>query len=332
MIEKINPNLFNIAIFAGGYSSERQISLNTAGQIYSELCTKKYNVFMVHVNLDGLFLMLNDEALKVDINDMSVNINGNKINFNYVVIALHGSPGEDGKIQGLLDILNIPYSASGVFTSALTFDKIATKKILSNSDVHMAKMYVARKKVPVDKDYIQKKIGFPCFIKPNTAGSSYGVSKVYNRTQIEQAVKLAFKEDDTVIVEEFIEGIEVSCGVLKTKNKTYVFPITEIDTINDYFDTEAKYTPGVTDEITPARVPENHAKAVQIKALQIYEELNCKGITRVDFIIKHGLPYFLELNTIPGMSAESIVPKQLKTVGLSIGEIFDIIIQNDLNN
>lgn len=320
----------NIAIFAGGYSTERQISINSGSQIYAEMNRKQFNVFLIHVNHDGLYLIHEEKQIKLDLNDLSVIVNGEKIFFDYVINALHGTPGEDGKIQGYLDILKIPYSSCGVFASALTFNKVATKKVLANSGIEMAKMYIVRKSQSYDIDYIEKNIGFPCFIKPNTAGSSFGVSKVYDKNEVDEAVKLAYTEDDTVIIEEFIEGIEVSCGILKTSKKDYIFPITEIDTKNDYFDTEAKYTPGVTDEITPARVPEHHSVKVQKAALQIYEELDCKGLVRVDFIIKEGIPYFLELNTVPGMSAESIVPKQLKTVGLSIGEIFGEIVKNDL--
>lgn len=318
----------NIAILAGGYSSERQISLNTADQIFSEIDKSKYNCFIINVDKDGFFLVFDGKKYLLSLNDFSASVNNTKIKFDFVINALHGTPGEDGKVQGLLDILNIPYSSCGVLTSSLTFDKIATKKILANFGLNMAKMLVIHKGSQVDIDSIETEIGFPCFVKPNTSGSSYGISKVYEKSGIIKAVDLAYTEDDTVIVEEFISGIEVSCGVVKTKSNTRVLPITEIDTKNDYFDTEAKYDEKITDEITPARVPEEHSKKVQHQSLRIYEELNCKGIVRVDFIIKNGEPYFLELNTIPGMSAASIVPKQLRTVGLSIGRIFEEIIQD----
>ncbi len=318
----------NIAILAGGYSSERQISLNTADQIFSEIDKSKYNCFIINVDTDGFFLIFDRKKILLSLNDFSALVNKTKVKFDFVINALHGTPGEDGKVQGLLDMLKIPYSSSGVLTSSLTFDKIATKKILANLDFKMAKMLVIQKKSEIDVDAIVKEIGLPCFVKPNTSGSSYGITKVYKKLGIIKAIELAYTEDDTVIIEEFIDGIEVSCGVVKTQKNTRVLPITEIDTKNDYFDTEAKYDEKVTDEITPARVPEEHSKKVQHQSLKIYEELNCKGIVRVDFIIKNGEPYFLELNTIPGMSAASIVPKQLRTVGLSIGKIFEEIIQD----
>ncbi len=320
----------NIAILSGGYSSERHISINTANQILSELDKKKYRASIIDVNNEGLFLINGNDSFPVNMNDFSVDLEGNTIKFDFVINALHGTPGEDGKIQGYLDLMKIPYSSCGVFTSALTFDKIATKKVLHDSKVLMAKMIAHHKDENINYAGIEKEIGYPCFVKPNMAGSSYGVTKVFKKEELEKAIDLAHTEDDTVLIEEFIEGIEVSCGLFKTKNRTLVLPITEIDTKNEYFDTDAKYDPELTDEITPARVPLEHSNKVQQTALRIYEELNCKGIVRVDFIIKNGEPYFLELNTIPGMSAASIVPKQLNTIGMTIGDAFGEIVEDGL--
>jgi D-alanine-D-alanine ligase len=319
-----------IAILSGGYSSERHISINSANQIYSELDKNKYNVYLIDVNKDGIFLISQNNNFVIDMNNFSAIINNERIYFDFVVNALHGTPGEDGKIQSYLDLIGLPYSSCGVFTSALTFDKIATKKVLSDSGIRMAKMVEHRKGEEINYSGIAKLLNFPCFVKPNMAGSSYGVTKVFKEDELQKAVDLAHTEDDTVLIEEFIEGIEVSCGLFKTSKRTCVLPITEIDTKNEYFDTDAKYDPELTDEITPARVPVEHSTKVQKTALRIYEELNCKGLVRIDFIIKNGEPYFLELNTIPGMSAASIVPKQLITVGMTIGEAFGEIIEDGL--
>lgn len=315
-----------IAILTGGYSSERHISINTAKQIYSELNRNLYNPFLVFVNREGIIVEYNKEELELNIKDFSFHLGKQHIRFDFVINALHGTPGEDGKIQGLLDIIGIPYSSSGVFCSALTFDKIASKKHLSNTNIPMAKMLIHRKGDEIDKFLVEREIGYPCFVKPNMAGSSYGVSKVFTEEELEPAIMKAYEEDNVVLIEQFIDGIEVSCGVLKTRQKVFILPLTEIDTDNEYFDTEAKYDENITREITPARVPEAYSKLTQEYASKIYDEFSCKGIVRIDFIIQKGIPYFLEVNTIPGMSAASIVPKQLKTVGMSIGDIFHEII------
>jgi D-alanine-D-alanine ligase len=194
----------------------------------------------------------------------------------------------------------------------------------------MADSYVINNADCFCSDEIISKIGLPCFVKPNTSGSSYGVTKVYEKEKFIDAVNEAAKEDSIIIVEEFIEGTEVSCGVLKTSKNTYIFPVTEIYTKNDFFDLEAKYTPGLTEEITPARITEKETELVWENTSRIYDELGCKGIVRIDYIIKNGVPYFLELNSIPGMSAESIVPKQIRSIGKSMTEILTEVIEDGL--
>ncbi len=318
----------NIAVLAGGYTSERQISLNSGNQILNSLDVKLYNSYLVEVNPEGLFCLSNGQKYKLDLNDFSVNLDGKTVIFDYAYITLHGSPGEDGKMQGFLDILKIPYSACDVFSSALTFNKVACKKILQNSDLYLAKSVVITNGESFSVDEVIEITGLPCFVKPNTAGSSFGVTKVYEKEKFIDAINLACKEDNIIIVEEFIEGVEVSCGVVKTKDLEMVFPVTEISTLNDYFDTEAKYNPELTQEITPARISEDETNLVQQYSSLIYDELNCKGIVRMDYIIKAGKPYFLELNSIPGMSAESIVPKQIRTIGKTMGEILTAVIED----
>jgi D-alanine-D-alanine ligase len=319
----------NIAVLAGGYTSERKISLNSGNQILNSLDKSLYNAFLVEVNLNGMFCVKNEQKYPVDMNDFSFISPEGTVKFDFAYIALHGSPGEDGQVQGWLDLLGIPYSACGVFASSITFNKVACKKMLSGSGVNLAKSIVLFDGQGFDVDEIVNEIGLPCFVKPNTAGSSYGVTKVYKKEDFIDAVNAACEEDDTIIVEEFIEGVEVSCGVLKTEKEEIVFPVTEISTKNDYFDTEAKYTPELTQEITPARISKSETEAVQSYSSQIYDELECKGIVRIDYIIRKGTPYFLEVNSIPGMSAESIVPKQIRTIGRTMTEILSLVVEDN---
>ncbi len=318
----------NIAVIAGGYTSEREISLKSGNQILSNLDRKLYNSYLVEVRKDGFYCKLDNNECKVDLNDFSCIINNKTIKFDFAYISLHGSPGEDGKVQSMLDIINIPYSASGPISSAITFDKVVCKKVLANTHITQAKSVIIKNDESFSVDEICNYLGLPCFVKPNTAGSSYGVTKVYDKDKLIDAVNLAKTEDTIVIIEEFISGIEVSCGVLKTSKNSYVLPVTEIDTKNDYFDTEAKYDPKLTDEITPARISDEETKIVQENSSFIYDLLNCKGIVRIDFIIKNKIPYFLEANSIPGMSAESIVPKQIQTIGKTLTEILTEIIED----
>ncbi len=320
----------NIAVLAGGYTSERQISLNSGNQIYLNLDRSFYNPYLIDVRKEGLFCMLGGKEYKVDINSFSADIEGVPTKFDYAYLALHGSPGEDGKIQAVLDILGIPYSACDAFSSMVTLNKIAAKKLLADEGIAMAKMAIIRGENPFDVDEIVEKVGLPCFVKPATAGSSFGVTKVYEKDKFIDAINLARTEDTTIIVEEFIKGVEVSCGILKTPDYEKVFPITEISTKNDYFDTEAKYTPGLTNEITPARISEEETRMVQEATSRIYDIIGCSGIVRIDFIIKEGIPYFIEVNSIPGMSAESIVPKQIRTMGENITDILTKVIESKL--
>ncbi|MDR2009504.1 MAG: D-alanine--D-alanine ligase [Bacteroidales bacterium] len=322
----------NIAVLGGGYTSERQISLNSAKQVFDSIDNKRFNAYLIDVTTEGMFFLTDNDRISVDLNSFSINIDNNIIIFDFAYIVLHGSPGEDGKIQGYFDIMNIPYSSCGVFTSSLTFNKVACKKILADSGITMAKSTVIHKEECFSVDEIISMVGLPCFVKPNTSGSSYGITKVYEKEEFIDAVNKAAEEDSTIIVEEFIKGTEVSCGILKTSKNIHIFPVTEIYTKNDYFDTEAKYTPGFTEEITPARITKEETKLVQENTSIIYDELECKGIVRVDYIIKNGVPYFLEINSIPGMSAESIIPKQIRSAGKTIAEILSEVIDDGLLN
>lgn len=320
----------NIAVLAGGYTSEREISLNSGKQIFDNLDRTLYNPYLVDVRKDGFYCLVDGKEYAVDFNDFSTEIAGKQIKFEYAYLALHGSPGEDGKVQGMLDMLGIPYSACNVFASMITFNKIACKKMLADEGIAMAKSVVIRDNNPFDVDQIVNYVGLPCFVKPATAGSSFGVSKVYKKEDFIEAVNVAATEDTTIIVEEFIKGVEVSCGILKTPDYQQVFPVTEIFTKNDYFDTQAKYTQGYTQEITPARISDEETKKVQESTSKIYDVIGCGGIVRIDFIVKEGTPYFIEVNSIPGMSAESIVPKQIRTMGCTMTEILTKVINAKL--
>ncbi len=318
----------NIAVLAGGYSSEREISLNSGKQVLNNLDKNLYNSFLVEVNTDGLFCIYQNQKFRVDLNSFSCQINNNIIKFDFAYIVIHGQPGEDGKIQGYLDLLNIPYSSCSVYASAITFNKLACKNLLANTGVYLAKSTVINNGHAFSIDEIINQIGLPCFIKPNTAGSSFGVTKVYEKENFINAVNVAAQEDDTIIVEEFIKGTEVSCGIIKTNNKNIVLPVTEISTTNDFFDTEAKYKPELTQEITPARISDEETKLVQDFTSFIYDKLELSGIVRIDYIIKDGKPYFLEVNSIPGMSAESIIPKQIRTINKTIQEFLTLVIED----
>lgn len=322
----------NIAVLAGGYTSERQISINSGKQVFNALDRNKFVPWFVEVNKDGLYCIVDEQKKsKIDMNDFSIVLNGEKIFFDYAFIVLHGSPGEDGKIQAWLDIIGKPYSACGVFASVNTLHKSATKKLLAGTEIIIPKYVVLNNPEAFNLDEIIEHIGLPCFVKPNNAGSSFGVSKVYKKENFIDAINKAAKEDKIIIVEEFIKGTEVSCGVIKTKKHNYILPVTEIVPKKDFFDTEAKYDPNLSEEITPARISERETKLVQQFANAIYDYLNCKGIVRIDFIIKDETPYFLEVNSIPGMSAESIVPKQIKTIGKNVTNILTEIIEDDLS-
>ncbi|MDA3911521.1 MAG: D-alanine--D-alanine ligase [Bacteroidales bacterium] len=320
----------NIAILAGGPSSERVISLQTAANISQKLSDAGHDCFTIDVNGSQWIYDISGQAISIDKNDFSLGLAGQKLSFDYVVIAIHGKQGEDGLLQGYFDVMNIPYSSPGVLASALTYDKIRCKQFLSNLDVPMAAQCIIRKGDTINADEIVAKLGLPVFVKPNTAGSSFGVTKVYEKKSLEAAIHHAYTEDVQVIIEEFIKGVEVSCGVIKTRDKDLVLPVTEIDTKRDFFDYDAKYDPELTDEITPARISEDETKAVQKLTSRIYDLTGCKGLVRVDFIIKNEIPFFLELNTIPGLSPNSIVPKQVRSIGMTEREILVMAMEDSL--
>jgi len=317
-----------IAIVAGGDSSEYEISVKSAHEV-ARLLSPKYDVFIIMIR--GTSWYWEDQKgryFTVDKNDFTLKTDDLRIRFDAVFVAIHGTPGENGLLQGYFDMMQIPYSSCGAFCSALTFNKQATKLYLKEYGIPMAGNILFRKENIPDPDSIIKKTGLPCFVKPNDSGSSFGVTKVKTRDELPAAIETALKESREVMVEAFMDGREVACGVVKVKNNTMVLPITEIISSNEFFDYEAKYTPGKSDEVTPAELPEEMTSQIQNLSSRIYDLLGCKGIVRVDFIIVAGEPYFLEINTVPGMTGESIIPKQAEAAGIDLGELYSMVIED----
>lgn len=316
-----------IAIVAGGDSPEWVISVQSAAMVAGEIEGLQYKGYVVQIK-DGKWQLLINGELKADIdkNDFSFKLNGEKTTFDCALIAIHGTPGEDGKLQSYFELIGLPYTTCGVLASALTFNKNSCKLFLKEFGVHSANAILIKKNQNYDIGHIEKFLGMPCFVKPNESGSSFGITKVNDKAHLEIAINSALKEGDEVIIEQYIKGIEVTCGMVKTKSKSIIFPITEIVSKKDFFDYEAKYTPGMSDEITPARINEELAEKVRNISSQIYDALNCKGIVRIDYIISGKDIYFLEVNTVPGMSPNSIVPKQIRESGLSVAEVYKLII------
>jgi D-alanine-D-alanine ligase len=319
----------NIAIITGGDSSEIVISLKSAGQVRSCLDPDKYNTYIVfiqnndwHVNLD------NGQQVYINRHDFSFITDNQKIKFDYAFFAMHGPPGENGKLQAYFDLLNIPYSTSGVLPLAMTFNKYVCKTFLSHCGIKTAVAVLLKKNVPFIAESIITKTGLPCFVKPNCSGSSFGVSLINNADDLNNAIEMALKEDNEVLIEEYIKGTELTCGLVKLKYKELVFPVTEIVSKKQFFDYEAKYTAGMSEEITPARIPEEISLKCQTLSSRIYSLLNCTGIVRIDFICRDGEFYFLELNGIPGMTKESIIPRQIRAYGLTESEVYEMIIKD----
>lgn len=320
-------NKRNIAVIAGGDSSEIVISYRSAKQVHDCLDKQRYNVY--DVSIEGRSWMAQGEY-PVDKNDFSfTDSSGRKTVLDYALIMIHGTPGENGILQGYFELMGVPYSSCDVRSSAITFDKTACKRFLQGvQGVTLARDFVARRGEVVDYGAVVESLGLPMFVKPTESGSSFGVTKVKSLEQMEEAFDEAFKEScGVVMAEQYIEGVEVSQGVMVVGGKEYVLPVTELVSKNEFFDYQAKYTAGMTDEITPARIPQSVKLKLDSSSIAIYKALGLKGVVRVDYIIKGDTPYFIEVNTTPGMSAASIVPKQWAQMGMSMGEAFGMIIE-----
>lgn len=320
----------NIAIIMGGYSSEYEISLKSGNVVYETLDSNKYNAYKVHIFKDKwVYVDDNENEYPIDRNDFSITVNGTKTTFDCVFNAIHGSPGEDGYIQGYFYMLNIPHTSCPMYQAALTFNKRDCLSVLKPYGIKTAESYYINLGDVIDEDAIVNKVGLPCFVKANKAGSSFGITKVYKKEQLKAAIDYAFKEDDEIIIEAFLDGTEVSVGVISYKGEVIVLPITEIVSDNDFFDYKAKYL-GESQEITPARISDSMAKKVTKVAKKVYEILKMEGFSRSEYIFKDGEPHLLEINTVPGITKESILPQQSRAAGISLSELFDNAIQEAL--
>lgn len=319
-----------IAIFTGGDSSEYVISMKSAEQVLKWLSKAGHTCYLVELRKDNWSVHLGKKRIPLDKNNFSF-LNGEEhVRFDFAWNTIHGTPGEDGKLQGYFDIMGIPYSSSSHLSSALTFNKYTCKSFLKQHQVLTPEASLIRKYMETDLEAVATLVGLPCFVKPNSGGSSFGTTKVVRFEELQEAVDEALREDDEAIVERYIKGTEVTCGLMKGRDDFILFPITEIIPENEFFDYESKYTQGKAQEITPARIEEDIAKKCQEMAMNIYNLTNSSGIIRVDFIIKGNQVYFLELNSIPGMSRESIIPKQVRSMGLEMETILQEVIDRVL--
>lgn len=322
----------NIAVIAGGDSSEFIISVKSGANIFDAIDNKIFTPWLVQMKGQEWIVILNNNKIAdIDKSDFSFQLNGGKINFSFAYITIHGTPGEDGILQGYFDLLKIPYSTCNVHASSLTFNKWFCNNYLRSFDVKMADSIIISKGDRIDPLEITGKLGLPVFIKPNAGGSSFGITKVKTVDEVELAIEKAWKESNEALIEQFIDGTEFTCGLVKIDDKKIIFPVTEVLPKNEFFDFEAKYTPGATDEITPARLPKDLFKKCQDISSEIYDFCECAGIVRVDFILKNKEFYFLEVNTTPGMTATSFIPQQINAMGLTLKEIITRIIDSKLN-
>ena len=322
-----------IAIVCGGDSSEHDVSLRSAQGLYSFFDKERYNVYIVDIKgLDWHVELPDGTTAKMDRNDFSFVEDGKKKLFDYAYITIHGTPGENGLLQGYFELIDLPYSTSGVLVEALTFDKFVLNQYLRGYGVSVADSLLIRKGYEelVSDDEIEERIGMPCFVKPAADGSSFGVTKVKNKDQLAPAIRKAMMESPEVMVESYLEGTEITQGIYKTHDKTVVFPITEVVTSNEFFDYDAKYN-GQVQEITPARISKDIADRVSQITSHIYDILHCNGIIRIDYIIsKEGKISMLEVNTTPGMTATSFIPQQVRAAGLLMADVLADIVENQL--
>jgi len=307
--------------------------MNSAKTIYANLDPWKYNAYLIVVR-GTQWHMEGEEGTKVPVNkdDFTLTLEGEQIRFDCAFIIIHGTPGENGVLQGYFETLRIPYSTSGVLASSLTFNKLFSKRYISRFDTAISHYYFLSQGDSWDKETILGKTGLPCFVKPNRGGSSFGVTKVTRAEELPGAIDKAFEEDYEVLVEEYLEGTELTCGLIKSGGEEWVFPPTEIVSKNEFFDYEAKYTKGMADEITPARISDELDQRVRQLSSRLYDLFNCRGIVRIDYIYANDRLYFMEVNTIPGMSAASIVPQQIEAMGYSLEQVFSLAIEDAITH
>ena len=322
-----------IAFLTGGYSGEAEISYKSAITISAHIDRDKYTAYTIDLRPDGWwYTPPTGEKQAVDKNDFSIRADGRHVRFDAVLIGIHGTPGEDGKLQGYLDMMGLPYTSCDAATSALTFNKRFTVAVAGMGGIHVARSVLLLRDRLRNPEALTDGLTFPVFVKPNNGGSSIGMSKVNAPSEeLGKAIEKAFKEDDQVLVEEFIRGREITVGVFQSKGEIVTLPLTEIISKNEFFDFEAKYL-GKSEEVTPARIPDKMAEKVRDTAKEVYRLLNCRGIVRIDFIYNEtaDAPYLLEVNTVPGQSEASIVPQQVKAMGWNLKEFYSMLIDEAL--
>ncbi len=320
----------HIAVVMGGYSSEFEISLKSGNVVCDFIDSNKYHIYPVHILKEGWdYIAPNGKKHPVNRANFSFFDGTTVVQPDVVFNTIHGTPGEDGYLQAYLSLIKMPQTSAPFYQAALSFNKRDCLSVLKNTGVKCANSYYLTEGEVISHKEIMKTVGLPCFVKPNRAGSSFGISKVSKIEELDAAIHKAYQEDPEIIIEKSIEGIEVSVGAFNKNKNLVILPITEIVCETEFFNYEAKYL-GKSDEITPARISEQEAEKVRQEVKKIYETLNMTGLTRSEFIIQDGIPYFLEMNTNPGLSKESIIPKQLKEHGISLTDFFDILIQNAL--
>lgn len=318
-----------IAILYGGYSGEHEVSEKTARFVEQYLDPERYIPFLVEFLQAGCFVHEDEGKLPVELNGFSYLKNGERYSFDLAFIAVHGSPGEDGKIQGYLDLIGMPYSTGDLLNTALTFDKAFTKEVLKAEGIHTASYLKFQRSDEGVSDQVERSIGFPCFVKPNRGGSSLGNTKVKEKKELQAALDHAFEIDREVLVEELIEGTELGCGVLRYEGAIATLPLIEIISKNDFFDYEAKYLSGATEEICPARISEEARRLCQGLSAHIYEQFRCKGMIRIDFfLLADATPSVIEINTVPGLSDASLFPQEAQAYGLSFTDMISAVIED----
>ena len=322
----------NIAIIMGGYSSEVEISLKSGEVVFNHLNRDLYNPYKVHI-LKNKWVVLdqNNKEFEINRHDFSADLNGEKLTFDCVFNAIHGNPGENGALIAYLELIGLKHTSAPFYQMALTFNKRDTLSAVKAYGIKTATSVYLDKGDPIKTEEIIKKVYLPCFVKPNNAGSSFGISKVSKEDELIPAIHKAFEEDNQILIESFLDGTEISVGVIEYKNKVKVLPITEIVSENDFFDYEAKYL-GKSEEITPARISKVQLKNAEIVAKKVYKILNMRGFSRSEYIFRGNEPYFLELNTVPGLTTESILPQQAIKAGISLEDLFGNAIEQSLKS
>lgn len=322
----------NIALVAGGFTGEYEVSVNSAKNIIANLDPRRYSVYTILINRNSWHYEQDDKKTEVDKNDFSITLNGEKIKFDFAFITIHGTPGEDGKLQGYLDMLGIPYNTCDTTTSAITMNKAYAKAIVDGiHGLHTARSMRLFERDMHDVAIIAAALKFPLFIKPNNGGSSVGMSKVHNPAGLPEALQKAFHEDEQVLVEEFIKGREFSIGIARLGGKIVVLPPTEIISSKEFFDYEAKYSPGISKEITPADLTAGQQSQITEIVTEVYLRFNCKGMVRVDFILEETTNnfYFIEINTTPGQSAVSLIPQQVRAAKMNLTDFYGTLIEEN---